>query len=76
MAKLSLGDHVMLRYLIATAMFAVMLAEPDEPAEEKAARSTVVWGGIALVCTFRLLVPPTNNDDTRTQDHGDLPLRY
>ena len=32
-----------------TIVFAVMLAEPDEPAQDKAARSTVVWGGVAVV---------------------------
>src|SRR5215831_11038223 len=35
-----------------TIIFAVMLAEPDEPAPEDRRTSTILWGGLALlVCT-------------------------
>jgi NADH:ubiquinone oxidoreductase subunit 6 (subunit J) len=32
-----------------TIVFAVMLAEPDEPAREETPRSAMLWGGLALV---------------------------
>jgi NADH-quinone oxidoreductase subunit J len=37
-----------------TIVFAVMLAEPDEPARDEKRGATVVWGGMALLVTVTL----------------------
>jgi NADH:ubiquinone oxidoreductase subunit 6 (subunit J) len=38
-----------------TIVFAIMLAEPDEPANTEKPGSTVVWGGLALVVAAAIL---------------------
>ena len=49
-----------------TIVFAVMLAEPDEPANEEKRGATVIWGGIALLVVAAIfwgLVAPGHQQD-------------